>query len=188
MQNEGHKITIGVLALQGGFSLHLAHLKKIGVHAIEVRKKEDLLICNGLILPGGESTTIQRHLNEAHMREALLAFKNPLFGTCAGLIIMAKEGFIPITLTRNAYGRQSASFSTNLNVEFEFKTQTIEGRFIRAPRIAKIDDPEVKVLSQFRGEPVLIQYRDHLGCCFHPELTQDLSIHAYFVQLCRHRL
>lgn len=179
--SQYNKLTIGVLSLQGGFSLHLHHLKKLGCKTIVVKKKEDFSHCDGLILPGGESTTMLKHLSLSGMHEALLRFEKPMFGTCAGLILMAKEGFLPISLERNAYGRQSASFSTKLNVSFPQENVVLEGRFIRAPRITYVNE-SVKVLAQ-TSEPVMVQYGFHLGCTFHPELTDNPCIHQYFISL-----
>lgn len=178
-------VLIGVLAFQGGFGLHFSHLQKLGVDALLVKDKEDLSRCDGLILPGGESTTIHRFLEESSLRAPLLAFaeKKPLFGTCAGLIIMAKENIIPLSVKRNAYGRQSASFFTHLTASFPEGEKTIEAIFIRAPRIENIS-PEIRVLASYQNEPVLVQYKHHLGGSFHPELTQDLSTHHFFVNLC----
>lgn len=172
-------INIGVLAFQGGFSLHAACLKKLGLKTTLVRKKEDLNKLNGLIIPGGESTTIFSLLEKEKMIEPLLKFSEtkPLFGTCAGLILMSRLGILPITIKRNAYGRQSASFTMPIT----FQKNPFEAIFIRAPRIDKLLSKEIKVLAKNEKEPILIQHKQHLGATFHPELTHDLAIHKYFI-------
>jgi pyridoxal 5'-phosphate synthase pdxT subunit len=180
LQNEESK-KVGVLALQGGFKLHIAALQKLNVEAVEVRNEKDLLSCRALILPGGESTTNNCLLTEQKLKKPLIEFakQKPLFGTCAGLILMAKEKLLPITILRNAYGRQSSSFKTSISAAFS--SQQIEAVFIRAPRIESIDSNEVEVLARYNGEAVLVRYKNYLGSSFHPELTDDLSVHRYFL-------
>ena len=176
MQHVG--IKIGVLALQGAFAKHVQMLASLGIETIEVRSQADLERCDGLILPGGESTTMLK-LNEL----SLQTFERPIFGTCAGLILMAKLGLLDVTIARNAYGRQCASFSTTIDVHLEQSTP-FHAIFIRAPKIASIDSPAVRVLSQ---EPVIVQQGNRLATSFHPELTKDPLIHHYFVQLCKEK-
>jgi pyridoxal 5'-phosphate synthase pdxT subunit len=185
---------IGVLALQGAFSKHMAMLESIGAHAIDVRKPEDLASCQGLIIPGGESTTIMRQLNFINFSDALKEFskKKPLFGTCAGLILMSKEiigdpmeplDVIDVLVERNAFGRQYESFSVNLSTKLgAVKPELIPAVFIRAPRIRHCG-PEIEVLAAYEGEPVLVKQGFHLGATFHPELTHCTAIHAYFLSL-----
>ncbi len=185
---------IGVLALQGAFGKHIAMLESLGVHALDVRKPEQLEACQGLIIPGGESTTIMRQLNFIDFADSLTKFSKtkPLFGTCAGLILMSQEiigdpmqpfQILDISVERNAFGRQYESFCVNLSTTLlSAKPELIPAVFIRAPRIRHCG-PEVEVLSTFEGEPVLVQQGFHLGATFHPELTHSNIIHKYFVSL-----
>lgn len=185
-------MNIGVLALQGAFYRHVEALEKLGVKAIDVRKPLDLEKCEGLIIPGGESTTIIRQLEFIKMGDALRQFAQakPLFGTCAGLILMSRAvvsdpmtpfGWLDITVERNAFGRQVESFRVDLQVDLS-PPKKIPAIFIRAPRIRSVGS-NVKVLAQFEGEPVLVQEGCHLGASFHPELTLDPSLHEYFLRL-----
>lgn len=183
---------VGVLALQGAFAKHIAKLEELNAIAIEVRTPEDLLSCDALIIPGGESTTILRQIHYISLEEPLRHFskKKPIFGTCAGLILMAKEivsdsmspfGFLDITVERNAFGTQYDSFSDEITVKLHGKTsKKIPGMFIRAPRIRSWSS-QVKILGSYKNEPILVQQGKHLGCTFHPELTDDCSIHRYFL-------
>lgn len=185
---------VGVLALQGAFSKHIEMLSKIGIEAREVRYPHDLDGCDGLIIPGGESTTISKQMQFIAFREKLRLFAEtkPLFGTCAGLILMSREiidnplepfGLIDITVERNAFGRQAESF----RVEIELKLDSLSPKkfpalFIRAPRIRRIST-DVQVLAQYEGEPIFVRQGHHLGATFHPELGEDPSIHQYFLSL-----
>lgn len=185
-------LVIGVLALQGAFAKHVKMLQSLGVEAIEVRKPEQLAACDGLIIPGGESTTMMKQMQFIHFIEPLKQFgkEKPLFGTCAGLILMSKEivsdqmspfGFLDISVERNAFGRQVESFKAEVKVELSSgKPHPFQAVFIRAPRIRKWE-PTVQVLAEYEGEPILVQQGKHLGATFHPELTGDSSIHAYFI-------
>lgn len=184
---------IGVLALQGAFAKHMAMLESIGVHAVDVRKPAELERCEGLIIPGGESTTMMRQAGFMRFEEALKTFakQKPIFGTCAGLILMSQEiiadsmqpfGILNVVVERNAFGRQYESFGVNLSANLGAKPQTIEAFFIRAPRI-RSHGPEVEVLAAYEKEPVLVKQGFHLGASFHPELTHDTSIHKYFAKL-----
>jgi pyridoxal 5'-phosphate synthase pdxT subunit len=172
---------IGLLALQGAFAKHEEALKKLGVETVQVRYADDLNQCQAMIIPGGESTVMHHHLKERHLIEPLKSFaqSRPIFGTCAGMILMANEGLLDISISRNAYGRQSASFSTQLSLSFT--DQPIEAFFIRAPRIRAILSPNVAILATLGNEPVLVQQGLHLAASFHPELTNNLTIHQYFV-------
>lgn len=179
---------IGVLALQGAFAKHLEMLENMGVDAMPVRYGHELSHCIGLILPGGESTTINTHIEERGLTAPLkdFAHTHPLFGTCAGMILMAREGILSlmeISVARNAYGRQRASFTAPLSLSFS--PLTIEAFFIRAPRIVSIHSPDVQILAELDGEAVLVQHHFHLAASFHPELTNDREIHKYFVELCK---
>lgn len=185
---------IGVLALQGAFAKHMTMLQSLNVEVLDVRRPEELALCQGLILPGGESTTMRRQIDFIHLGQALKDFSKtkPMFGTCAGLILMSKEiledpmetfGILDVVVERNAFGRQYESFSINLKAKLSpSKSDLIQAVFIRAPRIRHWGN-EVEVVSSLEGEPVLIRQGIHLGATFHPELTHDLSIHKYFVSI-----
>lgn len=181
---------VGVLALQGAFNKHILALKQLGVDSIEVKTPKDLSLIQGLIIPGGESTVMSKLLkiNDLNMAIVEFANKKPLFGTCAGLILMAKNAFsekvvsldlLDIEVQRNAYGRQSESFSKPVNVSF--LQDPFEAVFIRAPKISNILSSNVKVLAYLENSPILVRQGKHLGACFHPELTNNLSIHRYFL-------
>lgn len=188
------EVTIGVLALQGAFAKHIEMLKALGVHAVEVRKPQDLTQCDGLIIPGGESTTMMRQIKYINLTKQLVDFgqSKPIFGTCAGLILMAHEviadpirpfDWLEIAVERNAYGRQAESFITDIDVELEgHRHKQFPALFIRAPRIRQQGE-HIEVLATFEDEPVLVKQGFHLGATFHPELTQDPSIHEYFINL-----
>lgn len=189
------QLTIGVLALQGAFAKHAEMLRKLGADVIEVRKPEDLDRCDGLIIPGGESTTIMRQIRFIQLEDRLRSFsqEKPIFGTCAGLILISKEiignaikpfGLIDISVERNAFGRQADSFTQEVFVTTETKPKPYRAFFIRAPRIRSVS-PGVKVLASLDEEPILVQQGRHLGATFHPELTDDPAIHAYFLRLCK---
>ncbi|MFZ0565665.1 MAG: pyridoxal 5'-phosphate synthase glutaminase subunit PdxT [Chlamydiales bacterium] len=179
-------LTLGVLALQGAFAKHEEMLQAMGIKCLKVVDAEALLSCDGLILPGGESTTMNLQIHRLNLLQLLKerAQVIPFFGTCAGMILMAQKGalnLLDIEISRNAYGNQSASFSTEL--EF-FSGKTAQALFIRAPRIISIHSTHVKVLAQYEGEAVCVQQKHHLACAFHPELTNNFLIHQYFVHLC----
>ena len=189
------KLKIGVLALQGAFAKHLEMLKSMGIDACEVRKPIDLKGCGGVIIPGGESTTILKQLWFIELFDALADFakEKHLFGTCAGLILMSKKveanegmkpfGILDVVVERNAFGRQVESFETQVEVSLSgSKAVKYPAVFIRAPRIRKWG-PEVKVLASFQEEPILIQDGRHLGATFHPELSHNSLIHEHFVSL-----
>ena len=184
---------IGVLGLQGAYAKHLAILQQLDVQAVDVRKPEDLEKCHGLIIPGGESTTMTKLINEIEMHDALLKFSVdcPVFGTCAGMILMATKvddnrvktlNLLDIEVERNAYGRQIDSFIDKLDVTTNGQAFSIRGVFIRAPRIKNIGD-DVEVLASVNGEPVLVQQGHHMAAAFHPELTGETRIHNYFSTL-----
>lgn len=184
---------IGVLALQGAFAKHIAMLESIGMRAIEVRKPEELAICHGLIMPGGESTTMKRQIDFIHLEDSLKEFskKKPIFGTCAGLILMSHEiigdpmspfDILNLSVERNAFGRQYESFTVNLEAKLNEKPEPISAVFIRAPRIRQCG-PEVEILASYEGEPVLVKQGFHLGAAFHPELTHHYAVHKYFASI-----
>lgn len=183
-QDVEPKLKIGVLALQGGFALHLSCLSNLGVEAVAVRYPHELEACSGLILPGGESTTMTSLLHESGLFHALQHFNKPLFGTCAGMILLSKLGLLSVAIERNAWGRQCESFSAQLQVAFPTGIKMCEGIFIRAPRIKAILSNEVQVLASHLGEPVFVQQGRSFGATFHPELTEESDFHRFYVGVC----
>lgn len=187
---------IGVLALQGDFSKHAHVVRSLGVEVQEVRKPQDLEGCQGLIIPGGESTVMLRQLDFIQMRETLLAFaqRKPVFGTCAGLILMSRHvqafplhplQLLDVEIERNAFGRQIESFEAFISLELTpGHSKIFPAFFIRAPRMRKWGK-EIQILAQLENEPVLVRQGFHLGASFHPELTADPQIHQYFIQMIR---
>ena len=178
-------LRIGVLAVQGNFREHLAALRRLGVRGVEVRKVEELEGLDGLIVPGGESTAITRLIRLYGLEEAIRAFDRPVFGTCAGMILLAHGGALEqmdLDVERNAYGRQVASFEADLQLEDE--VVPLRGVFIRAPRVRSVG-PQVEVLATHDGEPVLLREGRFLVASFHPELTEDTRVHERFLALAR---
>jgi pyridoxal 5'-phosphate synthase pdxT subunit len=176
--------TIGVLAVQGAFREHAAVLHRLGAEVVEVRLPEHLLGLDGLVIPGGESTAIMRLMRLYGLDEALRAFPAPILGTCAGMIVLDRErlGLVDLVTERNAFGRQVASFETDLAVDgFE---QPFHAVFIRAPWIAEAG-PDVDILADVDGHPVLARQGRILVSSFHPELTDDTRIHERFLELVR---
>jgi pyridoxal 5'-phosphate synthase pdxT subunit len=175
---------VGVLALQGNFREHVAVLRRLGVDAVEVRKAEQLEELDGLVIPGGESTAIARLMEIYGLEEALRRFARPVFGTCAGMILLDRNhlGLVDLEVARNAYGRQVASFEADLELEGE--AEPLRGVFIRAPRV-KEAAPDVEVLAELEGEPVLLRQGRFLVASFHPELTDDTRVHELFLDLVR---
>ena len=189
-------MTIGVLALQGDYEAHQRALQELGVASRQVRAARDLAGLDGLILPGGESTTILKLLAEEEGLEASLrsfAEEKPVFGTCAGAILMAHDVSSPaqrsfdlldIDVERNAYGRQLDSFIGKIEPEPEFEQRTapgaLEAVFIRAPIIRRVG-PEVTVLARSAGHPALVEQGRLLAAAFHPELTKDRRVHQLFL-------
>jgi 5'-phosphate synthase pdxT subunit len=178
-------VRIGVLALQGNFREHIATLAGLGVEAVEVRKPEHLEGLDGLVVPGGESTAIGRLIGLYSFEEPLRRFPGVMFGTCAGMILMGREGLIgqvDIGVDRNAYGRQVASFEADFPLEDEAKP--LRGVFIRAPRVTDVGEG-VEVLAELDGDPVLLRQGRFLVASFHPELTDDARVHQRFLDLVR---
>jgi len=186
---------IGVLALQGAFREHAHMLARLGVATREVRLQEDLEGLDGLIIPGGESTTMGRLMAEFDLVEALRAFarRRPVLGTCAGLIIMASRttqgrqpllGLLDITVRRNAFGSQVHSFEADVELDLGPRTerQTFPGVFIRAPWVEEWG-PGVRVIARCGERVVGVEQGALLGVAFHPELTQDMRIHEHFLRL-----
>ena len=188
------RLQIGVLALQGDFSLHAAALARCGAQAVEVRKPEQLAGLDGLIMPGGESTTLLKLMDAWGFVPALEQFHRagrPIFGTCAGLILLARGvesptqfslGLIDVDVERNAYGRQRESFEAEGTATLGDRDAPIEMVFIRAPRIRRIG-PGVETLARHAGEPVMAREGTVLVATFHPELTDDPTVHAYFCRM-----
>ena len=202
---------IGVLALQGDFALHARALQRCGLSAsrgassgeasgettvevVEVRKPAELEDVDGLVIPGGESTTLLKLMEEWRFVPALEKFHGagkPVFGTCAGLILLAREvenpsqfslGFIDVDVERNAYGRQRESFVAEGDVELGGAPRPLEMVFIRAPRIRRVG-PDVTTLARRGDEPVMARQGSVLVATFHPELTADPSVHEYFCRM-----
>jgi 5'-phosphate synthase pdxT subunit len=173
---------IGVLALQGAFREHVRMLERAGADVVEVRLPEQLDGLDGLVIPGGESTTMTKLAGLYGLDEAIRAFRRPVLGTCAGMILVdrAHLGLADIDVDRNAYGRQVASFEADLEVDGD--ETAFRGVFIRAPRVREIG-PDVEVLAELDGEPVLVRDGRVLAAAFHPELTDDPRVHERFLEL-----
>jgi 5'-phosphate synthase pdxT subunit len=171
---------IGVLALQGNFREHAAMLRRLGTDPVEVRKPEQLDGLDGLIVPGGESTTFMRLMRLYGLDEAIGRFAGPIMGTCAGMIVLDNEhlGLIDLNVDRNAYGRQVASFEGDVRLVGE--NEPLRGVFIRAPRV-RVTGPGVEILGDHDGEPVLVREGRILVASFHPELTDDSRVHELFL-------
>jgi 5'-phosphate synthase pdxT subunit len=183
--------TIGVLALQGAFDVHAKRLAALGATTILVRKPEELATLDGLVIPGGESTTFLKNLERAGFYDVLNTFVHakPIFGTCAGCIMLANEVTSPaqrsfavldITVERNAYGRQNDSVI--LNEQTGIPGGPLEMVFIRAPRISRVG-ADVEVLARRGDDPTLVKQGRLLAATFHPELTEDMRVHQYFLDM-----
>jgi 5'-phosphate synthase pdxT subunit len=177
-------VRIGVLAIQGNVREHTAVLRRLGVEPVEVRKPEELDGLDGLVIPGGESTTFMRIMRLYGLDEAIRRFRGPMLGTCAGMIVLDRRhlGLVDLEVERNAYGRQVASFEADLTLAGE--DESLRGVFIRAPRVGEAG-PEVDVLAELDGEPVLLRQGRFLVASFHPELTDDTRVHELFLDLVR---
>ena len=180
-------VTIGVLALQGDFEAHQRALQRAGVRAVEVRTAAELEPVDGLIIPGGESSTMLKLLNAERLMEPLRRFgqRRPILGTCAGAILLAAVvsnpvqeslGLMDIDVERNAYGRQLDSRVAQI----DGLDGPMEAVFIRAPVIRRTG-PEVRVLARYHGDPVLVEQGRHMAATFHPELTGDGRVHRLFL-------
>ena len=159
-------------------------LRKLGAGVVEVRKPEQLAGLDGLVVPGGESTAFMRLMSLYGLDEAILAFEGPVFGTCAGMIVLDRDhlGLVELSVRRNAFGRQVASFETDLDVAgFDRPLRAV---FIRAPWIDEAG-PDVEVLAEVEGHPVLARERRFLVAAFHPELTDDSRLHELFLESVR---
>jgi pyridoxal 5'-phosphate synthase pdxT subunit len=189
---------IGVLALQGDFALHVAALRRCGVEVAEIRKPEELGDVEALVIPGGESTTLLKLMDEWKFVPALREFHEagkPMFGTCAGLILLARDvanppqfslGFIDVDVERNAYGRQRESFEARGTAELDGRSTVIDMMFIRAPRIRRVGQG-VQVLARHGDEPVMARQDGVLVAAFHPEVTVNDAVHRYFCDMVRAR-
>ena len=177
-------MTVGVLAVQGAFREHAAMLRRLGADVVEVRLPGQLEGLDGLVIPGGESTAIMRLVRLYGLEEAIRRYDRPVFGTCAGMIVLDRErmGLIDVAVRRNAFGRQVASFETDLDVAGE--EEPFHAVFIRAPWIEHAG-PDVEVLAEVDGHPVLAREGRILVASFHPELTDDTRIHERFLQMIR---
>jgi len=175
-------VTIGVLALQGAFREHVQVLRRLGADVREVRLPEHLGGLDGLVIPGGESTTMMKLARGYGLDDGIRSFRGAVLGTCAGMIVLDRVhlGLADIAVDRNAYGRQVASFEADL--ELEGDRRPFHGVFIRAPRIRELG-PEVEVLGRLVDEPVLVRDGRILAASFHPELTDDPRVHERFLEL-----
>jgi len=187
---------VGVLSLQGDFDAHAKAVERAGAQPVLVRSAADLEGLDGLIIPGGESTTMLKLLLEEKLMEPLRDFgrRRPIFGTCAGAILLANEvsspsqaslGLIDIGVERNAYGRQVDSRIASVTPESDFQSRTspgdMEAVFIRAPIIRRVGNG-AKVLVRYHGDPVLVEQGRHMVATFHPELSGDQRVHELFLQ------
>lgn len=182
-------MNIGILALQGAYSAHASVLSRLNIDSLLVRNSKELAYTDGLIIPGGESSVFIKLLQESTLWDELIQYKKPLFGTCAGAILLAKNVLSPsqatlnridITIKRNAYGRQLASQVKKGSCLLSQKET--EMVFIRAPKITAIE-ANVKILAKCSNQPVAIQQANCMAATFHPELSKDNILHAYFIQL-----
>lgn len=183
---------IGVLALQGAVAEHIRGIEMAGAEGVIVKRTEQLAELDGIILPGGESTTIGKLMRTFGFIDALREFSaagKPIFGTCAGLIVIAKEitgqpeahlELMDITVARNAFGRQRESFETDLPIKGI--DENVRAVFIRAPLIEKVG-PDVEVLATYNGQIVAAKQGHLLAASFHPELTDDFRLHSYFLDM-----
>lgn len=187
---------VGVLALQGDFAAHSAALARAGAEPVLVRDASQFTEIDGLVIPGGESTTMLKLLHYDNLLEPLAQFarEKPVFGTCAGAILLARQvshpeqeslGMLDIDVERNGYGRQIDSRVAEIEPEPEFRDRSAPGKleavFIRAPIIRRTG-ARTTVLARYRGDPVLVEDGKHLAATFHPELTQDSRIHQLFLE------
>ncbi|EGD50936.1 SNO glutamine amidotransferase [Thermoanaerobacter ethanolicus JW 200] len=194
MQQGDGNLRVGVLGVQGSVKEHMDKLKLIkGIEAVEAKDRDTILTLDALIIPGGESTAIGKILVDFGLKDAILKLnerKVPIWGTCAGMILMAKHivnderihlGIMDITVRRNAYGSQIDSFKTRLMIPAVSENE-IEAVFIRAPYIESVGDG-VRILAKYEGRIVAAQQDNLLATAFHPELTDDLSFYKYFLGL-----
>lgn len=180
------------MALQGAVREHACHIQALGAEYVLVKRPRDLEEINALIIPGGESTAIGKLMSATGLDDSIKTAAEagmPVFGTCAGMILMAKRtvepaehllGLMDISVRRNAYGRQVDSFETDLRAELG-KEVMLKAVFIRAPAIESVG-PGVKVLAEYGGRPVMVEEKNFLACSFHPELTGESRVHEHFLE------
>ena len=189
-------MTIGVLALQGDFSLHLNVLNKLKVCTVLVKKTTDFDSINGLIIPGGESTVMSLLIDKFNLYKKIkdFAINNCVYGTCAGAILVSSEcddkkintlNLIKVKSLRNFYGRQVNSFSKKININF--LKNKINASFIRAPKLTSLSKKN-KILAHHENNPVLLQYKNILVSSFHPELSSSTIIHEYFIKMIKNNV
>ncbi|GLV14982.1 pyridoxal 5'-phosphate synthase subunit PdxT [Alicyclobacillus hesperidum] len=186
---------IAVIAVQGAFREHIQALRQLGADAVEARRAGELENVDGVVIPGGESTAIGKLMREYDMIDPvrkMAADGKPIFGTCAGMIVLAKRiegeetvhlGLMDVTVNRNSFGRQRESFEADLEIP-ALGEATFPAVFIRAPHIAAVGD-EVEVLARYRDRIVAVRQGNLLATSFHPELTGDLRLHQYFLNLAK---
>lgn len=191
---------VGVVAVQGAFIEHEKMLESLGVECIELRKKSDITEnqLNGIVLPGGESTVQGKLLRDLEMFDLLkqkIESGTPVLATCAGMILLAQNltddstvhfGTLPVTVKRNAYGRQLGSFVTREHVSKGYENERIddfEMIFIRAPFVEKVENPDVKILSKADDRIVAVRYKNQIALAFHPEMGTDTRIHKCFMEI-----
>ena len=185
-------IIIGILALQGNFKQHSHILNDLGANSIYVRYPKDLDECDGLIIPGGESTSMSIQMDRTGFRKAIKKFSQikSVFGTCAGMIMLSSNSqsnnleplcLMDFCVERNGWGRQLHSFNVHVNLNWE-NGKPFNAIFIRAPKITRYSK-SVKVLADVNGEPVLVQKNKFLASTFHPELVEDYRVHQYFIDM-----
>ncbi|MBD3387004.1 pyridoxal 5'-phosphate synthase glutaminase subunit PdxT [candidate division KSB1 bacterium] len=188
-------MTTGILAIQGDFEKHQQTLETLNCSTLLVKDKNHLQQCDGLIIPGGESTTLVNLLKKHGLWQSVHEFglQKTIFGTCAGLILLANRlvhnrldslSLIDITVERNAYGRQIDSFIDTVDLQLNHKKLNFEGVFIRAPKIVDVGK-EVKVLGRYQQSPVMVENEHIMASTFHPEITADSCIHQYFIEKVR---
>ena len=188
---------VGILALQGDFSNHLAAFEGLDCHAAPVKRAEEVRECDALVIPGGESTTIGKLCQRFGLDEAIVELNErdaPIWGTCAGMILLAKEiegneqwrlGLMDITVRRNAFGRQVDSFEADLAIE-GITSGPVRAVFIRAPFVTEVGTG-AKVLARFENKIVMVRQGNLLATAFHPELTDDRRVHQYFLNMLNSR-
>ena len=194
---------IGILALQGAVNPHQLKFSALGAEVLLVREAAQLSCCHGLVIPGGESTTLSLLLNIFQLLQPIQSFaqRKPIWGVCAGAILMAQHiqnphnqnsmdnglGIVPIQIQRNAYGRQNESFITQLDLSLpQQAAQSQEAVFIRAPRIQQAH-ATCQILAQYQQSPAAITFQHHLLTTFHPELSQHSLLHPFFLSLCQQK-
>ena len=184
--------TIGVLALQGAYQKHVDSLSRLGVESRLIRKSGELNGCDGLIIPGGESTTMSLLIQDSGLYEPLCTYaqNHPVMGVCAGMIMMAASvddervvplNILPFRALRNHYGRQVHSFTANIKLDFDTSGKPLKAHFIRAPGVTDLGEG-IDVLARYDDEVIMIGNNKHVALSFHPELTDDTRIHQYWLR------